>query len=284
RIASRFLDLPADLADILNDLLSKRGKAALFSDMATESRRLLGGPHPRIAAATSVDVYPFKSAPPIIAGLPYHPRPIVQSYQAYTRVLAQHDVDHIRRNGAEIYVVHVGSIDNRPTFADGGYLWPEFLSLYDPVDQVPLGLVLERRSIPVTLDSRTVFEGTSAYNTRIDLPATAPGTILQVQGTIRPTILGRVFGLVFKPPQLTLTLRRADGGEQVHRLVPGQLGAGFPISPILHDPEEVQALFDGRQAGSAVTEFRINAAGFQRLFWANGFPLTVTQIHRPGQD
>lgn len=283
QIASRVVHAPALLLGIANDLLSQQGKAAHYRDYADKSRALLGGPHPRIASAASVDVYSYMIAPPILAGLPYHPRPVIQSYQSYMPALADRDVKEVRRTGAEVYVLQVGSIDNRPPLADGGHLWPEFLSLYNPVDQVPLGLVIERRAEPLTLETRKLVDGKNRYNSWIELPAPAPGTILQVKGGIRPTLLGRAFGLAFKPPQLTITLRRADGSEQIHRLVPGQLGAGFPVSPLMTTPQEVRALFEGEAAGAPVTAFRINAGRLQQAFWGSAFPLTVTEIHRPGQ-
>lgn len=283
QIASRIVHAPALLLEIANDLLSEQGKAAHYRDYADKSRALLGGPHPRIASAGSIDVYSYMIAPPILAGLPYHPRPVIQSYQSYLPALASRDVREVRRQGAEVYVLQAGSIDNRPVLADGGHLWPEFLSLYDPVDEVPLGLIVERRAEPLSLETRKLVDRTSGYNRWVDLPAPAPGTILQVKGGIRPTLLGRAFGLAFKPPQLTITLRRADGSEQTHRLVPGQLGAGFPVSPIVSTPQELRALFDGEDAGAPVTAFRINAARLQQAFWGSDFPLSVTELHRPGQ-
>lgn len=283
QIAGRIVHAPALLLEIANDLLSEHGKAAHYRDYADKSRALLGGPHPRIASATSIDVYSYMIAPPILAGLPYHPRPVIQSYQSYMPALAERDVKDVRRDGAEVYVLQVGSIDNRPPLADGGHLWPEFLSLYDPVDEVPLGLLIERRTEPVPLETRKLVEGRKTYNRWIELPAPNPGAILQVKGGIRPTLLGRAFGLVFKPPQLTITLRRADGSEQTHRLVPGQLDAGFPVSPLVTTPQEVHALFEGEAAGAPVVAFQINAGQVQQAFWGSDFPLTVTEIHRPGQ-
>ncbi|WPZ36853.1 hypothetical protein T8K17_11995 [Thalassobaculum sp. OXR-137] len=283
QIADRVRHAPALLLEIANDLLSDEGKAAEYRVAADESRALLGGPHPRIASAASIDVFPFLSAPPILAGLPYHPRPVVQSYQAYLPSLAERDVEQVRRDGAEVYVLHLRSIDTRPAMADGGYLWPEFLSLYDPVDQVPLGLLIERRQEQLTLDSRTVIDAKAVYNTWIDLPETAAGAILQVHGDIRPTPLGRLFALGFKPPRITITLRDAQGQEKTRRLVPGQFGSGFPVSPVLGSAEDIRALFDGEAAGAPVTAFRINAAWLQQAFWGEGFALTVTEIRRPGQ-
>ena len=89
--------------------------------------------------------------------------------------------------------------------------------------------------------------------------------------------------LAFKPPQITLTLRRADGREETHRLVPGQLGAGFPISPILTNAGEIRALFESEAAGAPVTAIRVNAGWVQQGFWSGPFSLTVTEIRRPGQ-
>lgn len=284
QIASSVRRAPGLVVNIVDDLLSEQGRTAHYNAQAQRAREMLGGPHPRIAEAESVDVQSYLIGAPILGGLPYHPRPVIQSYQAYSPALAARDVTHMRTDGADVHLLHAGSIDNRPPLADGGHLWPELLSLYDTVDLVPLGLVLERRDAPAVLESRQVLAADQvAYNTWVALPEPGAGTILQVQGAIRPTALGRLVGLVYKPPRITITLRRADGGEQTHRLVPGQFGAGFPISPILHTPADMKALFEGTPTGTPVTAFRVNAAWLQKAFWGEGFPLTVTEMHRAGQ-
>ena len=282
-ITSRLRFGAIHLYEVAGDLNPEGQKAADFRNKARKSRELLGGPHPRIAEAGSIDVYSYLSAPPILAGLPYHPRPVIQSYSSYLPALAEMDADFVRDRGAEVYVLQIGSIDNRPVMADGGPLWPLFLSLYDPVDEVPLGLLVERREQPLRLDEAVRLDRNVPFNTWVDLPKAGPGSLLYVRGEIRPSVLGRAVGLAFKPPQITITLRRADGGEESHRLVPGQFAAGFPLSPIITTTEQVRELFDGLPSGRPVTAFKIDAAWLQQAFWGTGFPLTVTEIHRPGE-
>lgn len=285
KLAEPFLTAPRHYAQAATDVLSENGaghgRVGDYAAAAAEANRLLGGPHPRIAKARSIDVFSTNAGAAIVAGLPYHPRPVIQSYQAYLPALAARDVAQMRNDGAEVYVIHPLSIDGRPVLADGGYLWPDFLARYDPVDTLPLGLVLERRETPLDLDVRATSDIQAAFNSWIDLPPQEPGTIVQIQGDIRPTLLGRALALVFKPPQISITLRREDGGEQTHRLVPGQFGAGFPVSPVMTDAGQIKAMFDGNAAGTPIAAFRINAGKTQQRFWGSSFPLTVTQFRRP---
>lgn len=279
---------PTHYARAVTDVFSRDGRRAEYAASAEDARQLLGGPHPRVASARSVDVFSAQAGAAIVAGLPYDPRPVIQSYQAYLPELAERDVAHLRESGAEVYILHPFSVDTRPVLADGGHLWPEFLSRYDPVATVPLGLVVERRPMPLDLESRTTFDGQAAFNSWVDLPRSAPDTLVQIRGDIRPTLLGRVAGLVFKPPKLTVTLRRADGSERTHRLVPGQLAAGFPISPTVTQPGELRPLFgtdaaDAPVAVSPVTALRVDAGWLRQAFWAGPFPLTVTELRRPGE-
>lgn len=283
-VASRITRAPATLLAIPNDLLSNEGKAARYRATADRSRDLLGGPHPRIAAAASVDVHSYLISAPILAGLPYSPRPVIQSYQSYSPSLAALDVVHLREDGADVYVVHSNSIDYRPALADGGHLWPEFLSLYDPVGTVPLGLVLERRKEPIALETRTVFDDEFHLDdVPTELPAPQPGALLQIKGELKPTLLGQLVSLVFKPPQLKIVIRLPNGDEQFRRLVPGQLEAGFPISPLIDDTDTMREIFDGKSAGIPVEAIRIPASRLHKLFWTADFPLTVTEIRRPDQ-
>lgn len=279
---------PAHYARAVNDVFSEEGRKAEYATSAQEARQLLGGPHPRVASAGSVDVFSAQAGAAIVAGLPYRPRPVIQSYQAYLPGLADRDVAHLRESGAKVYVLHPFSVDTRPVLADGGHLWPEFLSRYDPVATVPLGLVIQRRQTPLDLESRTAFDGQAVFNRWIELPRSAPHTLVQIQGDIRPTLLGRVANLVFKPPRLTVTLRRADGSEQTHRLVAGQLAAGFPISPVITQAAEFRSLFEDDAAaspvaGNPVIALRVDAGWVRQAFWTGPFPLTVTEFRRPGE-
>jgi hypothetical protein len=283
QVSARLSQTADQVIPIPNHLLSDKGKAAQYRERAQEARDLLGGPHPRIAEAATIDVHPFRIGAPIFAGLPYHPRPVVQSYQVYGRALAAQNVDHVRADGAEVYVVHLGSIDGRPPLADGGFLWPVFMSQYDPIARVPLGVVLERKDVPAEIKEREILNSTTAFNTWIDLPAPRPGAMIRIEGDIRPTPLGEFATLLFKPPRLTMTVRFADGSERVHRLVPGQLAVGFPISPSIETEDALQALLMGEAGGRVVTGFRINAGRLQRAFWGESFPLAVTEFGGSGE-
>ena len=96
--------------------------------------------------------------------------------------------------------------------------------------------------------------GNDAY-----LPLTLP---LLVAATVdlRPTTLGRLAGLLYRPARSTLTVALADGTRRSYRFVSGLGRSGFVLTPLVTDAAEFQALAEARPAppGRRVVSFAVS--------------------------
>ena len=68
------------------------------------------------------DVYPIDQTPLLASGLPWTPRPVVQSHSAYTPMLADMNAAHLA--GPDHILLNIGSLDDRYPTLDDGPRWP----------------------------------------------------------------------------------------------------------------------------------------------------------------
>ncbi len=94
----------------------------------------------------SVDVFPSKLIVGFAHGLEMRPRPILQSYAAFTPALIERDAQHFRNTKAPDHVlISVGEIDGRLPTLEDSRAWFELLSNYDLTDSSGELLKLSRR-------------------------------------------------------------------------------------------------------------------------------------------
>lgn len=242
-------------------------------DTARERRRKAEAALARAFPPTvigTVDAIPWDLAPLIASGLEYRPRPVPQSYSAYTPALQQLDAAHFAGPRAPCTLfLRVEDTDGRlPTLALGPSL-PVIGRHYDAIDRDALGLVLRRRTSPRAAAVQAWPQRPARLDSWIAAPA-APGRLLMARVKVDRTLAGRLMGLAYQDPVMTITLRTASGREVTYRFVPDMAQAGFAISPHLAEwPMGAPALLDPAHAGEgeAVTALRLNTGG---AGWAFG--------------
>ncbi len=212
----------------------------------------------------AVDVIPSDIAPLIASGLDYRPRPVLQSYSAYTPRLQQLDAAHFAGPRApDTLFLRIEDIDNRlPTLMLGPSL-PVIGRRYDAVGRDALGLILRRRAAPRGMATH----GWPGRDLPLETWTTAPGQpgrLLMAHIEVRRTLAGRLVGFVFREPALSITLRTAGGRQVVHRFVPDMARLGVGVSPLPAAwPESAAILLDPDFAaqGQPVTALRLSADG-----------------------
>ena len=225
----------------------------------------------------SVDAIPYDVAPLIVSGLNYRPRPVPQSYSAFTPRLQRLDADFLAdpRTAPDTLLFKLGDIDGRlPTFATGPTL-PILLRWYMPAGEDPLGLILRHRTAPTPATLHQGGRRSFALFDTIAVPA-EPGAVTIARITLPKTFTGRLLGFLFREPTLTIEVSLAGGAVRNYRFVPGMAEAGFLISPLplasdaagLSDPAP---LFTSGGAGMAtVSGIRITGGGAARLAFDAG--------------
>jgi hypothetical protein len=217
-------------------------------------------------------------------GAQWDPRPVIQSYSAYTPELARMNARHLTGPDAPRTVFfQVGPIDGRLPALEDGASWVPLLENYD-VRPEPSGyLVLQHRPSPrsVVVGGVTQFLN-GRIGRRVGLVEPEPGTEWLANVDLQPTFLGRIRNLVWKGPQLRIEVRTADGATFVHRFIPAMARSDFVLSPYVGDTEGFRSLFPGQPAtsnGRTVTSIRVLAdSSSARRFWSEDFTLRLRSV------
>jgi hypothetical protein len=182
---------------------------------------------------SDTDVYSFDQMALFANALAYHPRPVFQSYSAYTSQLAELNAAHLRSDDAPSTVVLDGfTIDDRYSLLDDALSWPELLTRYD-VQQVETPFaVLTRSKSPRAFKLTPLQDASIKLGERFSLPPTT-NTVVWAQIEIQHTPAGSLASALFKPQELTFNTILRSGEQHTNRLIPDVAREGFILSPFV---------------------------------------------------
>lgn len=216
----------------------------------------------------TVDIIPSEQADLIANNLAYSPRPTVQEYTTYSsKLIARNRAFFSGARAPDHLILQPGSIDGRHPASAEGPLWPLFFSRYEPVQSSPLGLVLKKRETPIPDVLKQPIETSADFGHEISFPATDQAWMVSID--IRPTLLGRLVDLVYRPPMTQVTINYINGTSQTYRIIPGMTGDGMLISPEVRTSNEYLMVSTGhleypalKYAKSFVVETGLRAGTF----------------------
>ena len=199
-------------------------------------------------------------------GLRYQPRPVIQSYSAYTPELARLNATHLQTDRAAGNLLFaIEPIDGRFPALDDGLSWPELLTRYDlrsASDALGKYLFLSRSAVPREYHLSPLQDALARWGEPVTPPSATNGPIW-VEIEIKKSLIGTVVSMLYKPPVLLLTVSQRDHGQQDFRLVPAMARGGFLLSPVIGDSRAFAALasVDGQRglAGREVMSMTLSA-------------------------
>jgi hypothetical protein len=232
--------------------------------------------------AGSTDIYPFDQAYLIASGNRWNPRPIFQSYSVYTPELCEKNRAHLFANGAPDNVIFkVAPIDGRLPSTEDGCSWPALLTNYRP-DHIDGDFLFLKRDVgPTAALSLPVLSGTKrSLGDIILLPKTHKPIYAMVD--VRPTWVGRIVNILFKPSPLIITFNMTNGEMINYRLISGMANSGFLISPLIQNTVEFALLYGGvaNLASGSVESFTIQPVAFGSL-WEKEFNVILEEVIFP---
>ncbi|MBX3725012.1 MAG: hypothetical protein KF823_03745 [Xanthomonadales bacterium] len=246
--AQTFDDLTGRLRQNLGDLADpaaarRRQQRHLTMHLETQdlprSRGLLG--------EARVDVHGWQQGLALTAGLNYHPRPVFQSYSAYSDTLARLNEAHLLdpARAPEAILLKLQPIDGRLASSEDPLALAATLRAYQPVDRESGFLVMGRHAPAIPAQPAPSPENWRplAVGEWIEVPRLAAGpTLAHIE--VRPSLTGRLFGLLLREPPLLLEM---DIGDAVltRRLPRSALPAGFVVTPLLENTERLVDLYAG---------------------------------------
>jgi hypothetical protein len=192
-----------------------------------------------------VDFYSWNLMPIFTYGLSYHPRPMPQSFSAFTPQLARRNADHLKSDqAAETIIFDGATIDQRYLPLDDGLSWPELLTRYD-VQEVQIPFIrLQRAATPRHFTLTLLQETSIKFGESFSLPQNAGPLWAEIE--IDRTVTGSLVSTLFKLPMLALNTTLRNGQRHANRFVPAMARSGFILSPYIADCNGFAALASDR--------------------------------------
>jgi len=228
-----------------------------------------------------VDVVTVNQGIALLNGFNYAPRPVFQSYSAYTPELARINESHFLGATAPKFVLlRLDTIDNRVPMSEDGLALIALLEHYRPALKENNFLLLQRDESISATAATTPQPPSQTAQIGTDVPL-GPGkspTIAFIHLDL--SWLGKLYSALIREPALSITLNTSDGEKIAYRLVRPTAASGFLLSPIVDSIDDWTRLYLSMPLRQ-VRSFRIDAevpgerAFFQKELTLEQRPLSV---------
>ena len=189
----------------------------------------------------SADLYSYQQAFLLASPNVWSPRPVIQSYAAYTPALLEMNARHLQGPRSPDHILfRIEPIDGRLPSLDDGLSWPVLLTRYATRDAIGAFVHLARReggSAPPSFE--TVYQGVHHFNEDIEIPPRCRSGVCGIRRRSQPlgpsAWTGCSSGL-----KSTSAWPLVDGRTALYRFVSGMGRTPFLISPMVtHDRDFV---------------------------------------------
>jgi len=180
-----------------------------------------------------IDAYPGDQALLLALGAEFRPRPVFQSYMAYTPRLAHANADALLGGRAPEWILfRVGPIDGGLPALDDAPSWPIFLTHYRLAQDLGVFALLRRRPTPRQWHLEQIEKIATRTDAIVSVPSAARGPIW-ARIDIRETWGDAIARTVLAAPLIHLAVSYRDGSWRNGRLVPALARDGFLLSPMV---------------------------------------------------
>ncbi len=238
------------LWDNVSHVLHWRTYRQTFDNRLREQKQAADLPRVRATVGrATVDVIGYEQAFALFNGLNYHPRPVFQSYSAYTPRLARLNEEfYASARAPQFALLKVETIDERLAAFDDSRLLNLLLHAYE-YQFSEKGFQLWRRKAappdPATIEPRRIRAVTTGLDTPCPLDDLA-GQHVWATVDVPLSWLGRLRDTVYKPPFARLVIELQDGSRSEYRLPLLQAQTGFMLNPLVNDVTDLMNFAGGK--------------------------------------
>ena len=213
-----------------------------FLDKFTVPREIIGDAP--VDAISNVQIVALTN------NLNYRPRPVIQSYSAYTPYLQDLNLSFFRSENRPAYILFsLETIDGRFPMLDDAAALPYILKNYELIWQDEFILLLKSRQQKTQdLHLKKINEQVITFGEHINLSKWEHSAVL-MRVDIKPTIAGRIMRFFFRPQVLYLHTSM-PGRTKDFRFVPGMASRGFILNPLLQNNSDVVRMY--QKAGERI--------------------------------
>jgi hypothetical protein len=204
----------------------------------------------------TVDIVPWSAGYAGANTFEWRPRPVFQSYAAYTPALDHLNARHFTGASApDVVLYEPRTLDRRHPFLDEPATWREIRCRYSLRTATGHYFLLERSSEPRCAAPHVASTMEAALGADVPIPAAQRDLFVAVD--VRPSWQGRIAALLYRAPPVALVVRWADGIEREFRLVAGTAGDGLALGHLPRNLDEVRAVLQGDGPLPLVTSIRL---------------------------
>lgn len=195
------------------------------------------------AGKETVDIIPWDIALLYAYNLNWRPRPVIQSYSAYTPVLDSINACHFKKETAPKWVVYsYKSIDGRYPLYDEPEVFRALLDNYEPVEKGDY-LMLKRRNERINSNDTIIGAGVCPVGTIIDVPQ-IHGKAIYCNLDVSMNMAGKWANIFYKTGGLYITFYLEQQPPVKHRFI-RQLGNdGLFVSKYVTNLSELCQVFE----------------------------------------
>ncbi|MEB0013781.1 hypothetical protein QN379_13960 [Glaciimonas sp. Gout2] len=225
------------------------------------------------------DIYSYDQSYLIASGNLWSPRPIFQSYMAYSAKFAELNKDYLLSSKApENIFFKVDLIDGRMPSLDDGVSWPVIIQNYQPLEIKNNFLVFRKKPITNKPEFINVKKMERSFGEKINLPNSPNQLFAKLE--FAPTIAGRLMSILFKPSQLFITLNLKNGSKKEFRIISDMAKSGFLISPLIENTLEFGMLYGKPEflSEKMVESFSVSSHYDGIKSWSGKYTATLSEI------
>lgn len=180
-----------------------------------------------------MDIITWESSLFYLERLNYNPRPIFQSYSAYTEYLGTKNLEKYLQNGAPRYIIFkLDIIDSRFPMGDEPQLYFHLLSHYELADSTEEYLLLRRRHIPLRSQLTEIRSGSMHLGETISLPQDK--SLYLITADVDLSLVGRAMKTLFQAPMLFITSEEHKGSKKTFRIIRDLWNKPVLVSPAIY--------------------------------------------------
>jgi len=235
------------------------------------------------------DIYPVDHAVVIANGLQWSPRPVFQSYAAYTPALAAANALSLQQEQSPQNILFaIAPLDDRYPALEEGPSWPALMTRYAATQRIDSYILLQKDLPPV----RAPEFGTLLIDTPLDLgdrlALPSEPRMLWAEVDWQPTLLGKLAVALFKLPTPRMTVELPDGSSRDYRFLPSVSSAGFVVSPQVERVDDFLAMLTPVET-EVSRAMRVVAIRFHcgerlwRFLWQQSVRVRVRELTIPSQ-
>jgi hypothetical protein len=184
----------------------------------------------------------------------WHPRPMFQSYAAYTPALLRLNASFFGQAQSPEYVLFkLQSMDGRLPVLEDGLATIEILKRYEPVLTEASYVLFKRRIQAESFFGPSPTVKKHVFRLGEEVPINSGTNCIKATLHLEYTKLGKVRNFLFKPPGVQVRFKTDDGRSQNYRIVPSMAEAGFLLNPFLQNENDVIGLYTRMPAKRVVS-------------------------------